>query len=203
MTVQEKEPTINSVIEIFLPLGKNKPSLSDELQEVVSREAAEVAVRQVGGAVETARVNYAAARAIVTKVGSRAVADFAVSRCMEIYDANKNQFFSLDSNAALNAAISMLPYASPDLKERVIAAVAENGWYGRIESLANKYLNRGLTIEEVLALVNSYVNNKGVRAEHTEKELLRIARAYAPGKTAEVGSKIRQFVIDFERDDIY
>lgn len=203
MTAQEKDAIINSVIEIFLPSGNDKRSLSEELQESISREAICVAIRQVGGTVEAMPANYAAVKAIVVATKSEVVANFAAAKCMEIYDANKNQIFGISSNDALNAAINMLPYVSLEIKNRIIVAVAEKGWYGRIESLTKKYLGRGLTIKEVEALVESYVNNKGCRAQHQEAQLLRMAQAYAPKKIGEIRSKIRQFVQDFERDDMY
>ena len=203
MTRQEKEEVINSVIEILLPLSGKKQSLDNKLQEIASREAVEVAVRRVGGIPGSLQANYSAIAILVNEVGLKTVADFAVTRCLTIYDAKKSELFDLDSGDALNAATWMLTFASVSVRERVIAAVAENGWYGRIEAMAKQYLNRGLTAKEVMALVDSYVNNWAIRAEHQEADLIRITRTHAPEIMEIVSLKISKFIKNWERGSGY
>jgi hypothetical protein len=153
---------------------------------------------------ELAKLNFNAAKytAVVIIVANRReqeVTDYAIEKCLEIYQANKSEMFHLRSSEALSAAATLATYeASRGVVEKIVALLAENGWCGKLKDLTRKLLNRAITSAEVMALVDHYVNNKGSRAQHREEELLRLAQIYAPEIKSEVGRKIALFAIEFE-----
>ncbi len=195
-----REGIIESVISVLLGEDLTKEqSLQENLQEAVNREAARMAT----GHDETP-ASFAAVEIIVSKMNLlQSTVDFAVGKCLEIYERGKNDPFDIHNFDALNAAIKLLRYgASREMIEKVIGAVAEHGWHGRIEGLAQKFLGRGLTPAEVKALVHHYVNDKGSRGSDTEEKLLEMARKYmSPEDAAEIASQIQHFVTEFEEQD--
>lgn len=142
---------------------------------------------------------YTAISVIAAHFRDRNVTDHAIEKCLEIYQANKNEMFHLRSNEALSAATNLAFYgASQKLIEKIAVILAEAGWCGRLKDLTRKLLDRALTATEVMALVDHYVNNTGSRAEHQEKELIRLAQIYAPEIRDEGVRKITAFVREFE-----
>jgi hypothetical protein len=192
---------INKVIEsvILVLLGEDltrEQSLQEHLQEVVDREAARMAVGR-----DMTPAGFEAVETIVNKINlPQSVVDFAIGKCLEIYEREKKDFFSIRTDDALGSATRLIYCgASRNVIEKVISAVAEHGWFGRIENITRELLGRGLTPTEVKALVRHYVNNKGCRCREDERELLRMAQEYmSPEDVAEAKDQIRCFAIEFE-----
>ncbi len=204
MTVEERDKVIKSIIIILLG-GKMEEQLSlqRELEAVVLREVADMAILRMGGT-KTEDVSYSAVVTIAANLNLRAITDFAIGKCLEIYEIKKLNFLRLGANEPLDTATKLAYYnASLEVIEKVIATIAENGWYGRIEAMVRELLNRGLTSSEVMLLVKQYVNDKGHRSEDQEQRLIVMAQIYVPEKVAEVRGKIRKFAEDFNRDDCY
>lgn len=200
MAIQEREDVVKSIISYFLVVNKRKGSF-EALRELVNREAAEMAIRRTSGNVRVEQMHYEAVIFIAEKEKSQAVTDFAIKMCLEIYEMHKDEFVRLSSNDALDTAVK-LSYlgASKNVAEKVITAIAENGWYGRIEGFAKNLLSRELKSEEVMMLVEKYVKDKGCRSESQEEELLRMVLTYAPEILEEVQQKIDKFVKEFQKD---
>lgn len=203
MTDTEREEVIRSVILALLgeDLVRVK-SLLENMEEAVASETTRAALSRVGGKAQELPAHYAAIEAIVNRMDlSQETVDFAVLKCLEIYEKNKSTYFSLATNDSLMAATRLISYdASRSVIEKVVGAIAENGWYGRIEVLANKFLGRGLTANEVRALVWNYVNDKACQSSDTEEQLLGMARKYMSAKEArEVDIQIKDFVTKVKR----
>jgi len=140
---------------------------------------------------------------IAAGLKEREITDYAIEKCLEVYEKEKKKFMSLVTNPCLETATRLLPYnPSKAMAEKVIVAVAEQGWYGRIESLAKRYLVRGLTADEVMALVEHFMKQRGMISGY--EEILQLAKKYMPeDKFDEVASRMGAHVKAFNEDTLY
>lgn len=185
MTIQERNEAVKWDVDALIS-AKAKDFNLGELEELEFDDS-----------------KYVAVRIIAANLRDTGVTDYAIKRCLQEYEKNKNSLFGLESHPPLNTATQLVYYsASKEMIGKVIFAVAESGWYGRIEDLAQKTLGRGLTVAEVTALVEHFVKQRGMIAGH--RKIWNMVTNYVSKELrGELYDKINRRVDDFNKADCY
>ena len=109
------------------------------------------------------------------------LADLAAGAYLDRFESDKSSPLFRDSGSLDYAQhIAERFHLSAATNERLITNMARMGWYGRLDACAKRYLGRGLKPEEVILLVDSYVNDTGTKSTAGRKDLPDLLRKYVP-----------------------
>lgn len=132
---------------------------------------------------------------------STELADLAVNAYLDRFERGPKRL--LRETDAITYALRIAERASVSaaVAERVVSCVAQAGWHGRLEWAAQELCGRDPTPQEVVWLIDTYVNDLAVQSSNAVKVYGDYARKYLPpGQAAVQIERIKQHDEDFLRD---
>ncbi len=153
--------------------------------------------------IENERVAKGAIR-LLLRSASLETRAWAIKQLLAVYYKynRKNKLFRTHDYLNMICAEMRLGI-SKEVVELVIHEVVQRGWYGCAEDMICKYAQRIPTEEEIMTLVDVYVNDFGSSCTETQRILISLGQRYlSQKKVSEIQEKIGAFDKQFN-DDIF